>query len=1084
MSAGALAVVSPRAEARVSAAGRWLARLGRATEVLIVAATTPAAADLARSAAQAMGGSFGWHRFTLLRLAWTLAETRLAEAGLVPVSALAFEAVCARVVHQAAGSGLGRFEPIADRPGLPRALARSFTELRLAKVHPRDLADADLAALFDAATAALLRMGLVDQPDLYTVATEVARAGHPTLGRPLLLLDVPIRTACERELVRALLAASPSAMVTAATGDGPTLAALADLGIATPSAELGGERRSLARLQEELFAKGPAELAPLDDSVTVFSAPGESRECVEIVRRIHRAAERGVPFDRMAIVLRSPLQYRAHLTEALRRGGVPVHFARGTTRPDPTGRAFLALLTCAATGLPASRFAEFLSLGEVAAAAEDGAPPAPLPPSDRWVPPDDGLLHEPAAEPDGAGEPDEAEQASVADPEAAPVVLGSLRAPRLWEQLLVDAAVIGGLPRWKRRLDGLRRARELALVDLDEADGPEAQAIRRDLDGLTGLTAYALPLLHDLDRLPKEALWGDWLERLGSLASRALSRPERVLSVLAELHPMASVGPVTLREVRLVLEQRLTEVAVPAAERRYGRVLVAGADDVRGQTFDLVFVPGLAEKLFPQRVVEDPIVPDRARRGTLLPTNHERAAAERLALRLAIGAASASVVLSYPRLDVEQARPRTPSFYGLEALRAAEGALPGFDELSRRADVTGAVRVGWPAPAQPSDAVDDAEHDLSLLDALLRQPRPKAQGMARYLLSANVHLERALRFREKRWRREWTDADGLLRLPPEAALALRAHALTARSYSPTGLQHYGSCPYRFVLQAIHRLSPREVPAPLEELDPLSRGSLIHEAQFALFTRLRDQHLLPVTPGNLEVVRGELDRVLGEVVTRYRDDLAPAIPRVWEDGVAAIRADMREWLRRASLDATWRPLYFELSFGLGKEAGRDARSKDEPAALDCGIQLRGSIDLVERDASGLLRASDYKTGKAHAKPGTVVKGGTVLQPVLYALALEKVLPGERVEGGSLYYCTSKGDFTSVPVPLDDQARAAATELATTLGDALDAGFLPAAPDQGACKYCDYQRVCGPYEEQRVTRKPKRELVPLSLLRRLP
>ena len=309
------------------------------------------------------------------------------------------------------------------------------------------------------------------------------------------------------------------------------------------------------------------------------------------------------------------------------------------------------------------------------------------------------------------------------------------------------------------------------------------------------------------------------------------------------------------------------------------------------------------------------------------------------------------------------------------------------------------MRVGWPAPEQPVDAIDDAEHDLSLLDAVLGRPEPSAQGMARYLLSSNVHLERALRFRAKRWQRRWTDADGLVALPADARDALAAHALFARSYSPTGLQNYAACPYRFVLQAIHKLAPREAPSPLEELDPLQRGSLIHEVQFELYTRLRAEGALPITPAKLDAARGALDEVLDEVAARYKDQLAPAIERVWEDGVAAIRADLREWLRRASLDPTWRPQYFELSFGLPTDRARDPQSRDEAVPLDCGIQLRGSIDLVERNEAGALRATDYKTGKARANQGTVVGGGEVLQPVLYALALEKVHPWGAGRGGA-------------------------------------------------------------------------------------
>ena len=80
------------------------------------------------------------------------------------------------------------------------------------------------------------------------------------------------------------------------------------------------------------------------------------------------------------------------------------------------------------------------------------------------------------------------------------------------------------------------------------------------------------------------------------------------------------------------------------------------------------------------------------------------------------------------------------------------------------------------------------------------------------------------------------------------------HALQARSYSPTALELYARCPYRFFLQAIYRLAPRLVPEPIDELDPLQRGSLIHDVQFTLFARLQEQGLLPIRPGNLDLAR--------------------------------------------------------------------------------------------------------------------------------------------------------------------------------------------------------------------------------------
>ena len=73
----------------------------------------------------------------------------------------------------------------------------------------------------------------------------------------------------------------------------------------------------------------------LDASVDLFSAPGEMQECVEIARRIQAEVKRGVPFDKIAVLLHAPIRYAPYLEEALDRAGIPAYFARGTARPEP-----------------------------------------------------------------------------------------------------------------------------------------------------------------------------------------------------------------------------------------------------------------------------------------------------------------------------------------------------------------------------------------------------------------------------------------------------------------------------------------------------------------------------------------------------------------------------------------------------------------------------------------------------------------------------------------------------------------------------------------------------------------------------
>ena len=108
----------------------------------------------------------------------------------------------------------------------------------------------------------------------------------------------------------------------------------------------------------------------------------------------------------------------------------------------------------------------------------------------------------------------------------------------------------------------------------------------------------------------------------------------------------------------------------------------------------------------------------------------------------------------------------------------------------------------------------------------------------------------------------------------------------------------------------------------------------------------------------------------------------------------------------------------------------------------------------------------------------------MQPLLYALAAEKLFADKVVTAGRLYFCTSTGGFAEQVVPLDERSRDAVHRLADTVGKAVSQPFLPAAPDTGECDLCDYRDVCGPHEERRTARKVQRRLDPLLEVRAMP
>jgi len=1080
-------IISERAAGRIAAARAWLESQPSAREVLVIASVKEAADDLVRAFAVSRGAMLGVHRLTLNQLVGLLAAEELAHADLAPADGLAAEAVAARAVFRLLPSGaLAHFEPVLNRPGFSRALARTLIELRWNDIAVDELralggAGEAIAATLAQFDAELADAKLIDRAGMLKVATRAVLASPPPrfVGLPVVLLDPSVDGALDRDFIAALAARSPSILATIPAGDAPVQMLLEDaLGVRAtvlPPPANESVAPSLERLQAHLFADTAPPERAVDETVTVVSAPGEMHECVEIARRIAAEARRGVPFDQVAVLLHDPVRYAPYLQEALARAGIPAYFARGTRRPEPGGRALLALLACAAENLSARRFAEYLSLAQV---------PDPGSPRD-----DEPAIGADAELAPASLESDlEVEAATTlvdnidaADP--VPVIDGTARAPWRWERLLVDAAVIGSAQRWKKRLAGLGNELRARRAEIADDDARAAGLERRILD-LAHLGEVAMPILSMLDAAPRDATWGDWLKFLRELVDLAIRDREPVLAALAELEPMAPVGPVGLDEVRLVLNDRLGRLEAPRRVRRYGAVFVAPPSRARGMEFDVVIVPGLAERMFPRKLTEDPILSDsaRARLSPHLARNEQRRDAERLALRIAAGAARERAMFSYPRVDLDQGRPRVPSFYALEILRAAEGRLPGFDELANRTAWL-PTQLSWPAPANPADAIDDAEFDLAVLDKLVDADPDTTIGAANYLLGANPHLGRALRARARRWLKRWTPADGLVDPDAAALAALGKHQLSARSYSPTALQNFAACPYRFFLQAVHRLEPREEPEAIETLDPLTRGSLFAEVQYEILSALRELDVLPVTSEDLEDASALLDERLDEVAARWHDELAPAIERVWRDGIDGVRADLREWMRRAAEDPEhWRPEWFELGFGLSDRAQADPHSSAEPVAIEGGLSLRGSIDLLERHPDGRIRVTDHKTGKVRAAKDFVIGGGKTLQPVLYALAAERML-GAPIYAGRLYYCTATGGYEERVVEINDEARRSAREFVSIIKKSLEEGFLPAAPDDRECEWCDYKRVCGPYEERRSRLKPKARLKPLHRLREM-
>jgi ATP-dependent helicase/nuclease subunit B len=968
--------------------------------VLVLAPTLLAADEVARAACTR--ALLDVHRFAFREFVAELSASELLRREIVPVGRFAREAIAARIVAVALDRGeLTYLAPVARFPGFPRALARTLEELRLNFVDLMELSRCgdsgpDLGLLLTEYSAELSKRKLADHAARVGFAREAILSKNGRFSQmAVVALDARPRTRMESQLFNGILES-----------------ARASLELRLDDEDSRQPTSSLETLQRYLFSSDSVPAHEEDGSVEIFSTSGEALECTEIARRIGMAAEAGVPFDEIGILLRSPERHQPLVVEALRRAGIPHFCAPGSARPDIAGRSFLALLYCADERLSASRFAEYLSLGQI--------------------------------------------------PEA-----DGLQTPAVWERLLVDAAVVGGSDRWQKRLSGMRE--ELVLRYEREEEEQARSILRRRIVSVEGLSEIALPMIERLAALPQSATWGEWAKELVELAASTLRDPGRVVDLIEELEPMADIGPVGLAEVLLVLGPQLKSLLTPPGDSRYGKTWVSGIEEARGLAFRQVFVPGLNEGLFPRPHTEDPLLLDAQCDELGISARPDDAEL----LQIAAATASEKLSTSFSRLDLLTGRERVPSFYSFEVQRAAGGREFDVREFERRASAATRTRIGWPAPQDAADALDDAEFDLATL-------APMTSGSGQYLKYVPGRAVASLRARWARWHKPWKAADGLV-IEEIGSKVLDAYSLSERPWSPSLLQQYARCPYRFALRGIHGLRPAELPSGVQRIDAATRGRIYHEAQFEILRELSVGGLLPTTPANLEASLDLLDAVLQWVTGRAEAELAPAIPQIWQSGIRSIRADLRGWLQqRASFESDWTPEFYELSFGLNNLEGRHARSQKDPVRLGNGVLLKGSIDLIERHVTGMVRVVDHKTGRIPEPRPEYLGGGEVLQPILYGLAAEKIL-GEPISLGRLSYATIAQNYSVIDVPLNEWLRKRGEQVLLGIDKAVRDGFLPAAPRKDGCKRCEYLPVCGPYEEERVRAKSQVELKSLKDLR---
>jgi ATP-dependent helicase/nuclease subunit B len=293
--------------------------------------------------------------------------------------------------------------------------------------------------------------------------------------------------------------------------------------------------------------------------------------------------------------------------------------------------------------------------------------------------------------------------------------------------------------------------------------------------------------------------------------------------------------------------------------------------------------------------------------------------------------------------------------------------------------------------------------------------------------------------------------------------------------SPTSLEDWATCPFRFLLARVLRVREVERPEATDRISPLERGSLVHAA-LAEFLDTVDPRMSPVQGWSDD--ERELLLAIGE--RRCNEAEAEGLtgrPLLWKLERRRILRELSWFLEcdahiRAAYGVVPVPGGRERAFGFGGDSG-------EPAAVSLPdgreVRFRGVVDRVDRAPDGSrIVVFDYKTGRLIDDPRAGLERGNRLQLPVYALAMGRLDPEAEVHAYYWYVRASAAD-TLKGITLDGPTRAEFVDKLTTIVDGVGDGVFPAFPDEPRqdgrgretwenCCYCPFDRVCPPARDE--------------------
>ena len=980
-------------------------------------------------------GGFINVRFNVLpALMEQLGAASLAREGRNPLTSVIGSVALRTVLSESEGY----LAPVRDHPSTLASIQSSFREFQrvdssvLEALTRQDSVSGEVARLYQKFRETIAGQWF-EVDDLAAAATDAVRnqdtSGLDDLGHLVFYLP-PRASPAETRLIVELARQDRCSVLLGVSGDRDADRPALDL-----AAELRPAFAESAPLTSETGVQPPAP----GSEIALRIAPNAHEEIREVVRQIFQeASDRGTPFHRMAVLYRTDNPYGTLIPDELDLANIPMAGpGRDTLADSGVGRTLLGMLHLAGSSLPRREVMSWLT----------GCPV--MPPYGRTR----GFN------------------------------------PSRWDMLTRRAGVISGVEQWSMRLaqyaDGLDwdAAEREKMGDIDEV---RAEAIRNEAESARNAAAFIAQLSGDLEPPHSGSTWHVWYQWARKLLEIYLShqlpagqdaaererKARRDIEQLLNQLPFADTfsGPPDLSVFRQTVEEELITPRGALGPTGIG-VFVSNFAGAVGMTFDAVWLVGMIEGSVPPAVRPDPLLPESgwlAAGGSS--RSLERVAAERFDYLSALSASACST-LSFPVADGGSQRQAYPSRWFLEQASRLEGRriyAGDLPSLENRPWLT-VDQSGQQALSRAADSALADLHDYNLHRLL--QWRQQNQRLWQHPFAKIGSLSSAVQSGLSRSQRRWTAFDGnLTGIASEANFGAN---LEHAAMSPTRLESWAACPFRYFLGQVLRLTVLETPEETVTIGAADRGALVHDILERFVRDAADSNSLPGPGEHWEAAsRQRLWQISEEAFREAEGRGLTGKPLLWRLARQGIREDLESFLEedallRASHDTGH--ILAETRFGFESDG---LEIEDE----ETRVKFRGFIDRMDVSSDGgSVTVIDYKTGSAtpygDLKDDPIDRGKR-LQLGVYSMAAQRLFPDASTVRAAYWFTTNSGGFAKAPPDYfnigNEEVLDRFRNGISTIVSGIRQGVFPANPgpmtnfggtsDFQNCHYCDFQSLC--------------------------